>query len=127
MISLQAVDIGTKESHNLRVECTDTDCTEMVAAIRHRSPGDNATVLVGLAAGRKVDDRLVYTTRSVTYTPYFQTFYGYGRYSRENSCSEDNNDNSWTGFLIGLFGEDIVDGAKDKVGDEVKDFIKDIF
>ncbi len=57
----------------------------MVVAIRQRS-GNDATVLVGLTADSTVDEKLIYKTRRVPYTPYYQTFHSYKKYSEDNNC-----------------------------------------
>ena len=123
--SMEVVDLGTKEDYNLKVECTVSDCNQMVVAIRQRSVGENATVLVGLIVDRKVDEELIYTSRNVAYTPYFKTFHGYGHYSRANNCqpNDTNNGNSLTGLLTRFLETDTGKNLVDKA----KDFLKDLF
>ena len=123
--SMKVVNLETKENYNLLVECTNTNCSQMVAAIRNTNPGDSATVLVGLRADKKVEGQLIYTTRSVAYTPYFQTFYGYGHYSRKNRCSTGGN-NSMTHQLIDLFNKTVIDKLRDKANDKMKDILEDV-
>lgn len=124
--SMEVIDFGTKENYNLRVECTVRDCNQMVAVIHQRTIGEKATVLVGLMVDGKVGEELIYTSRHVTYTPYFQTFYGYQHYSQRNNCqpgNTTNNDTSLTGILTRLLGNKAIDKLKDKAEDFLKDLL----
>lgn len=125
--STEVINLGTKENYNLQVECTNTDCSQMVAAIRDRSPGESATVLVGLTTDKKFGEALIYTTRSVAYTPYFQTFYSYEHYNHKNNCSTTGNNNDSFHQIVDFIDRNIPDEWRDEAEDEMGDFIEDLF
>ena len=113
--SMKVLDLGTEENHNLKLECISRNCNKIVVAVRQRG-GNNATVLVGLRADRTVDGELIYKTRSVPYTPYYQTFHSYKKYSEDNNCEADSHSggNSLTDLLIRVVtDDDLRDKAKD--------------
>ena len=117
--SHSALDIGVKNSYNLRVHCSLSNCREMVAVIREAGAGRQATVLVGLMADKKKEQEIFYSTRSVPYRPYFQSYHGYSHFVEKNKCSTEENNNSWTDIIL--------DQVKDKIKDEVIEELEDLF
>lgn len=99
---------GEKNSHSIRVQCTDASCRDIVMAIAQHA-GGFGTVLVGMSVNSKVENTLVYLSRNVAYKPYFATFPSGSAYYQANKCSSR--------------GGSVKDKVLDVIQEEVTDYL----
>ena len=111
LTSLKVVNINAKDSYDLRLQCTSNNCTNMVVAVRHNKPVGATTLLVGMEASKQVGKELVYTSRRVSHSPYFQFFDSYDLYSQRNDCSIKRNS----------FSDQLQDAVQDRIQEEIRE------
>ncbi len=74
--SRDSIFLGRNNGYEFEIQCTDSDCDEMVAAIRRINSGPRGLILIGVKTGTITGGRSgsyseKYTSRSVDIKPYF--------------------------------------------------------
>lgn len=85
--TMERVSLGEKKGYSVRLQCTDVQCGELVAAISKENGFFPQTVLVGMKAATIKNDTLVYVSRNVNVPVYFAAYSNGGYYKQTNGCS----------------------------------------
>jgi hypothetical protein len=107
--SAQVINLGLNGQYSVRVQCTNSTCNEIVAAIRLNDNFNNGTVLVGMAVNSNVNNSLVYLSRNVNLSSqYFAVFSSSSAFAQINSCPAVSNP-SVTDRIMGIIQERATD------------------
>lgn len=131
--------VGRDRHFSVRIQCSNADCSEVVAAVSRLGGNNAATILIPLVYDRVSGSIIHYVGRNLELKPYYQAYHTARHYGGVNQCSfddlpgfssdgNDSNGDSSSFFerLLSTNPDDLLDLVLSEGGDYLKDNWKDL-
>ena len=119
LLSRQEINLGVQQSHIVKVQCINADCSRVLASISTDGTMEG-TLFVGMAVNSQVENTLVYLSQNVSSYPNFATFQSGSYYHSINSCPAPQEETSIMDQIVDVIQEE----ATEFIVKEAEDLLK---